>query len=510
MAMGLSATDYEVIDLRPQAFGSWIEGHDTADALILDLESPKLAVAAVTNLRAHAKLAPVLLVSSDRPGWDDPEMRQLPSAEVLPLPISRPALLSALEDLLVEPWASVSDTPVVPVPLLDEPQDRQAPVAERAPAAEAAEHRAATADLDVVPPQHAEVTAALLELSRDPAELLSEDDELEALLHAPIAPPHAAEPREVDAVQPDVVQPEVLTADAEAAAAEAPIQKAAIADRAPVEPPAALAPPLRRSSRPPAADAPAKPVQEAESHPLSAVPRTRRVTRMPAATTGATIRELEALRPTATPAAAAERAAEPEPRRRSERHRPAAEPAATTSSHASALEDDAVSLVRRLARVTNTLYGVPETAEVVILDAVERTHADAGALLVPDEGSWRVAAGVGLRPLEHRYELHEESWLVQQVARAHKGAIIEESDIARDQLQGAPLASWRHLLSAPVPAVEALILLARREDPPFDEGDLTVLATLGQEAGSLLAAAIDTRSLARTMWEVRDEADLPR
>jgi hypothetical protein len=131
-------------------------------------------------------------------------------------------------------------------------------------------------------------------------------------------------------------------------------------------------------------------------------------------------------------------------------------------------------------------------------------------LLVPDEGAWRVAAGVGLRPLEHRYELHGDSWLVQQVAQAHKGVIVEESDIARDQLQGAPLASWRHLLAAPIPEIEALLLLARREDPPFDEGDLTVLATLGAEAGALLSAAVDTRSLARAMWEFRDEPDLPR
>ena len=61
-----------------------------------------------------------------------------------------------------------------------------------------------------------------------------------------------------------------------------------------------------------------------------------------------------------------------------------------------------------------------------------------------------------------------------------------------------------------MPQVEALIVLARREDPPFDEGDLTLLATLGSEAGPLLAAAIDTRGLARRMWEFRDEVDLPR
>jgi len=160
--------------------------------------------------------------------------------------------------------------------------------------------------------------------------------------------------------------------------------------------------------------------------------------------------------------------------------------------------------------VTDQLFGVPETAEIVIADAVARTGADAGALIVPDRGAWRVAAGLGLRPLEHRYELHAESWLVEQIACGHKGAIIEGSDIARERLQGSPLASWRHLLAAPVPSVVALILLARREDPPFDEENLRFLAALGEEAAPLLGSAIDTRTLARCLWTFRDEVDLPR
>ena len=101
MAMGLSATDHEVVDLRPSAFESWMEqGDRDLDALVLDLIEPAVALDAVTRLRARALLAPALLVSSDVPGWDSPELRHLPAAQVLPLPISRPALLSALEDLL--------------------------------------------------------------------------------------------------------------------------------------------------------------------------------------------------------------------------------------------------------------------------------------------------------------------------------------------------------------------------------------------------------------------------
>jgi hypothetical protein len=249
---------------------------------------------------------------------------------------------------------------------------------------------------------------------------------------------------------------------------------------------------------------------EVDRHPpLSAIPRTRRSTRMPAAMTESSRQDLEALRPSAghereAPALKRRTASQA---RKDEKVQVAAAPAEPVVQ---APPESPVAMVRELIKRADELYGVPETAEVIITDAVEHTDADAGALIVPDEGSWRVAAGVGLRSLEHRYELHAESWLIQQVAQAHKGAIIEESDIAREQLQGAPLASWRHLLAAPIPQVEALLVLARREDPPFDEGDLTVLATLGNEAGPLLAAAIETRALARRLWEFRDEVDLPR
>jgi hypothetical protein len=136
---------------------------------------------------------------------------------------------------------------------------------------------------------------------------------------------------------------------------------------------------------------------------------------------------------------------------------------------------------------------------------VERVAADAGALLVPDEGRWRVAAGVGLRPLERRYELSRQSWLVQEIADQRLGLIIEDTDIARQPLQGAPLASMRHLLAAPVPRVDAILLLGRMSDPPFDERALTELAAIGKEAGPLLSAALDVRLLARSLQGFSDD-----
>ena len=50
MAMSLAATDHEVLEVRPADFGAWIIDEDVADALVLDLENPRLSVAAVTNL----------------------------------------------------------------------------------------------------------------------------------------------------------------------------------------------------------------------------------------------------------------------------------------------------------------------------------------------------------------------------------------------------------------------------------------------------------------------------
>jgi hypothetical protein len=164
----------------------------------------------------------------------------------------------------------------------------------------------------------------------------------------------------------------------------------------------------------------------------------------------------------------------------------------------------ATALVRALAASVHELYGVRETAEVVVADAVERTAAGAGALLVPDGGRWRVAAGVHLRPLEHRYELDADSWLVAEIARGYRGATIENTDVARSPLHGAPLASRRHLLAVPVPTVEGLLLVARDDDPAFTEDDLLLLARVGQEAAPLLSAALDTRALARALSEFTD------
>jgi len=435
MALGLSGTDHDVVDMRPTAFGNWIESGDHCDALVLDLESPVLAAAGVRKLRDLGKSAPVLLVSSDRPGWDSSELRGLDATVVLPLPVTRPVLAAAV-NALASPGTEGS--------FLPEPED------------------------DAARPQ-ADISAALDELRADAAVPAADppavEEDVKRLLKTPPAPEPAVS----------------------------------------LEPVAA------------AADHPAV----AEASTLTAVPRTQRSTPIPRPAIGRVLDDLDRLRSTSgdtTPAEVTKPAtprrshAKPrQARRRTPDPRPQPVDAAPVSTPAEPTSaTPAIGLVRALDGRLEHLYGVPETAEVIVTDAVDRSHADAGALLVPDGGVWRVAAGVGLRPLEHRYELLEESWLVEKIARERKGAIIQDSDVAREQLHGAPLASWRHLLAAPVPGVEALLIMARRDDPPFTEENLSALAALGREAQELLQAAVDTRSLARALSQFRDEADLPR
>jgi len=398
MALGLNGTEHDVVDMRPKTFGDWIESDDHCDALVLDLESPVLAAAGVAKLRDNGKSAPVLLVSSDRPGWDSPELRALDAAVVLPLPVTKPALVTALDGML------------------------QPPETERS----------------FLPDQVAGSPAI--------------DDALQRLLETPTA-----------------LEPAV-----------------------------------------------------GDASTLTAVPRTQRSTAVPRPAVGQVLDDIDRLRATSGDTTPAEVTAPATPRRshakpkqaRRRKPDPAPQtvvevaPASTPAESTSATS--AIGLVRALGGHLEHLYGVPETAEVIVTDAVGRARADAGAVLVPDDGVWRVAAGVGLRPLEYRYELQDDSWLIEQIARAHKGAIVQESDVAREQLHGAPLASWRHLLAAPVPGVEGLLIMARRDDPPFTEEDLSALAAVGREAQDLLQAALDTRSLARALWQFRDEVDLPR
>ncbi len=161
-----------------------------------------------------------------------------------------------------------------------------------------------------------------------------------------------------------------------------------------------------------------------------------------------------------------------------------------------------MNMVRALLREVGLLPRVADTASVVLSRATEAATSDAAAVMVPDDGMWRVEAGSGLRPLEERLQLDGSHWLVTEIAVGRNGLLIKNTDVARNQLAGAPLASWANLLAVPVGG--EVFLLFARERSAFTREELThvVDAVAGMDA--LLNDAIDVRRLARKMIDYLD------
>lgn len=167
---------------------------------------------------------------------------------------------------------------------------------------------------------------------------------------------------------------------------------------------------------------------------------------------------------------------------------------------------DAASLVRDLHAVVALLSRVPEVAEVVRQRCADAVSCDASTVLVPDGDAWRVAAGANLRPLEHRFQIDAAHWLVSEVVRNGHGVLIRDTDIARNRLAGAPLASWPNLLAIPVPEVDGIVLLAR-DTKPFTRKDLTRVRPAIGQAATQLKEAYDVRALARALAPFTDPVD---
>ena len=160
-------------------------------------------------------------------------------------------------------------------------------------------------------------------------------------------------------------------------------------------------------------------------------------------------------------------------------------------------------LVTSLLPHVHALVDVRDVANALVEEAAARGNAAYGAVLLPDDGTWRVCGAIGVRPLEWRYVVEADSWLVTTVIRGQRGVIVEDSDIARQRLGGAPLTHHQHLLAAPVPEAQGLLILARDADA-FDEDQLNGAATACADAGALLAECLQVRALARALSDFRD------
>jgi hypothetical protein len=164
--------------------------------------------------------------------------------------------------------------------------------------------------------------------------------------------------------------------------------------------------------------------------------------------------------------------------------------------------DNVRELVRALLVHRHQLYDVRDAARAVLDESAVVTDVLAGVVMLPDVDVWRVCAAVGARPLEWRYVLEPDSWIVTTVVDGNRGVIVEDTDIARQRLGGAPLAHHTQLMILPIPGPRGVIVLAR-EAEPFTETDLSSLAKIAADAGPVLSDGLAVRELARALNEFR-------
>ena len=184
---------------------------------------------------------------------------------------------------------------------------------------------------------------------------------------------------------------------------------------------------------------------------------------------------------------------------------PLAREPGSTSEATQGWAHDVDPLIHDLSRRFGELYGVGDTAQALADEIVDRADADAAAVLVPDGSVWRVAGGVGLRPFERRLVLDAQHWLIAEIAIGGRALLVEDTDVVRAQLAGAPLATWRRLLAVPIPDVRAAVVLARgSESGAFGDSDLDAVVDPVREGTGLLRSALQTRSLARLLAPLRE------
>jgi len=162
-------------------------------------------------------------------------------------------------------------------------------------------------------------------------------------------------------------------------------------------------------------------------------------------------------------------------------------------------------LVDQLLSRLPQLLSVGMVSRAIAEDACARLSGSASAVLARDGEHHCVTAGVGLRPVEHRLQLSPDHWLVREVALNGHGLMVEDTDIVRRELAGAPLAAAKYLIAAPVPDVGVIIMVARYAPAgAFVAPDLSALADLAVEALPPLREALALAELLRQLRALDD------
>ncbi|WP_088314924.1 hypothetical protein [Kineosporia sp. R_H_3] len=99
MALALRLADsHEVVEHPAEALDS-LDPDGQIDVVVLDVGEPATAVSVLDTLRRRGTAVPVLIVSGYQPAWAGLAALDLPGVVVVPLPITRTALLTGIERL---------------------------------------------------------------------------------------------------------------------------------------------------------------------------------------------------------------------------------------------------------------------------------------------------------------------------------------------------------------------------------------------------------------------------
>lgn len=164
------------------------------------------------------------------------------------------------------------------------------------------------------------------------------------------------------------------------------------------------------------------------------------------------------------------------------------------------------SVLRAMARVAADSFTLADIADMTAAAAADSVGGQGCAVLVPDGDTWRVTGSFGLRPTETRLTLAHDHWLVQDLMKNWRGAIIDNTDVARARLVNAPLAAHDQLLVASELATGTVLMVGRQTEV-FTEDDLSAARAVLSEAAAPLAEALAVRRLARDLLRFVDIAD---
>jgi hypothetical protein len=144
----------------------------------------------------------------------------------------------------------------------------------------------------------------------------------------------------------------------------------------------------------------------------------------------------------------------------------------------------------------DTVPGPGAVSDELATELCAIAEGEAAAVMVAEDGCWRVEGGVGLRPIEYRLTLSSSDWVVAQLSAALPVVAVADTDVVRAQLALTPLARYRSLLAVAFADGDCLGLVGRNH-APFESGEVVAVLHRLRRGSADLAEALDARRVAR-------------